>query len=97
IVNWTLSNNHIRIDFTITAAELPGQEDIEKGFTDIVNNNPDALTQRQPEILFTYLKGKSVQMQFLFWCKDVAKMDEAKNEVSRQVYDLLQQKGINIL
>ncbi|MEP6746434.1 MAG: mechanosensitive ion channel domain-containing protein [Bacteroidota bacterium] len=97
IVNWTLSNNHIRIDFTITVDALPDPADIEKAFTDIVNKNPHALTQRQPEILFNYLKGKAVQMLFLCWCKDVATMESTKSEVSREVYSMLQQKGINIV
>ena len=97
IVNWTLSNNHIRIELPVVVEGLPNPEDIKNGFADILKDNPNVLTQRQPEVLFTYLKGKTVQMVFSFWCKDVAKLDTAKSDVSKSVYGLLQEKGINIV
>lgn len=97
IVNWTLSNNHIRIELPVTVDGLPDPEEIKKGFADILKDNPNVLSQRQPEILFTYLKGKTVQMIFSFWCKDVSKLDIAKSDVSQDVYHLLQEKGINII
>ena len=97
IVNWTLSNNHIRIELPVVVEGLPDPEDIKKGFADIIKDNPNVLTQRQPEVLFTYLNGKTVQMIFSFWCKDVSKLDIAKSDVSKAVHGLLQEKGINIV
>jgi len=97
IVNWTLSNNHIRIELPVTVEGLPDPEVIKSGFAEILEKDPNVLTQRQPEVLFTYLKGKTVQMVFSFWCKDVAKLDIAKSEVSKGIYSLLQEKGINIV
>jgi small-conductance mechanosensitive channel len=97
IVNWTLSNNHIRIELPVVVEGLPDPEDIKKGFADIIKDNPNVLTQRQPEVLFTYLNGKNVQMVFSFWCKDVSKLDIAKSDVSKAVHGLLQEKGINIV
>ena len=97
IVNWTLSNNHIRIELPVVVEGLPDPEDIKKGFADIIKDNPNILTQRQPEVLFTYLKGKTVEMIFSFWCKDVSKLDIAKSDVSKAVHGLLQEKGINIV
>jgi len=97
IVNWTLSNNHIRIELPVTVEGLPDPQVIKDGFAEILAKDSNVLTQRQPEVLFTYLKGKTVQMVFSFWCKDVAKLDIAKSEVSKAVYGLLQEKGINIV
>ncbi|MEO5591537.1 MAG: mechanosensitive ion channel domain-containing protein [Chitinophagaceae bacterium] len=97
IVNWTLSNNHIRIELPVIVEGLPDPEDIKQGFADIIKDNPNVLTQRQPEVLFTYLKGKTVQMVFSFWCKDVSKVDIAKSDVGKAVYGFLQEKGINIV
>ncbi len=97
IVNWTLSNNHIRVEFSFVTDNVPDPEAIKKGFIDIVHDNPYILQQRPPEVLFTYMKGKTVQLLFSFWCKDVAKLDTAKSEVSKAVYSLLLEKGINIV
>lgn len=96
IVNWTLSNNHVRVELPVVADSLPNPEEIRKGFAEILKDNPYVLTQRQPEVLFTYLKGKSVQMIFSFWCRDISKLDIAKSDVSKAVYGLLHEKGIEI-
>ncbi|MEO5681858.1 MAG: mechanosensitive ion channel domain-containing protein [Chitinophagaceae bacterium] len=97
IVNWTLSNNHIRVELPFVADGLPDPEDMRKGFIDILRDNPNVLSQRPPEIMFTYLKGKTVQMIFSFWCKDVAKLDSTKSDVSKAVHGMLEQKGVNII
>ncbi|MEP7280188.1 MAG: mechanosensitive ion channel domain-containing protein, partial [Bacteroidota bacterium] len=97
IVNWTLSNNHARIEFPILVDAVPDPEDISKHFIDIVGKNANALVQRPPEVLFTNMKGKTMQLLFLFWCKDVTRLEATKSEVGGEVYALLQQKGINIL
>ncbi|MES1225129.1 MAG: mechanosensitive ion channel protein, partial [Bacteroidota bacterium] len=97
IVNWTLSNNHIRVELPVVVDALPDPETIKQGFADIIKDNQDVLPQRSPEVLFTYLKGKTVQVVFSFWCKDVSKADIAKSGISKAVYDLLQEKGINII
>ncbi|MEO6313332.1 MAG: mechanosensitive ion channel domain-containing protein [Chitinophagaceae bacterium] len=97
IVNWTLSNNHIRIELPLIVDGLPDPAAIKTAFADILKDNELVLTQRQPEVLFTYLKGKTVQMVFSFWCKDVSKLDTVKSDVSKAVYGLLQEKGIDII
>lgn len=97
IVNWTLSNNHIRVELPVVVEGHPDPEEIKKGFADILKDNANVLSQRQPEVLFTYLKGKTVEMVFSFWCKDVSRLDVAKSDVSKAVYGLLHEKGIAIV
>ncbi len=76
---------------------MPDPETIKQGFNEIMSNNVNVLAQREPDILFTYAKGKTVQMLFSFWCKDVAKLDITKSEVSKELYAFLHEKGINVL
>jgi small-conductance mechanosensitive channel len=97
IVNWTLSNNHIRAEFSIMADSFPDYDEIKKGFIEIIKGNSSVVSQRTPEVLFTYLKGKTVEITFMFWCRDVTVVDVAKSRVTKQVYALLEQKGINIV
>ncbi|HTL10564.1 MAG TPA: mechanosensitive ion channel domain-containing protein [Chitinophagaceae bacterium] len=97
IVNWTLSNNHIRVELPVLVEGLEDPEEIKKAFIDIAKNNPNILPQRPPELLYTYGKGKTVQLLFSFWCKDVSKLDSTRSDVSRAVYGLLHEKNINIV
>lgn len=97
IVNWTLSNSNVRTELSITADNINDEEEIRKKFDDMLRDNKDILFQRQPEVFFTYMKGKTVQMLFSFWCKDINRLDITKSEVSKAVYAYLQEKGINIV
>jgi len=97
IVNWTLSNNNIRGEVIFMTDAMPDPDEIKKGFIEITSKHPDIMSQRQPEILFTYVKAKSVQLLFLFWCKDVTRLDITRSEISKEVFSLLQEKGVNII
>jgi potassium-dependent mechanosensitive channel len=97
IVNWTLSNNHIRIEFPIVVDKFPDQEHLKNDFKTIIQSIPNALTQKEPDIVLTNISGKSVTVLFIFWCKDVTKLESTRSEVSTAVYHMLQEKGINVI
>jgi potassium efflux system protein len=97
IVNWTLSNSNVRAELVIMSDNIKNEDEIKNGFIDVVRDNKDVLFQRTPEVLFSYMKGTTVQMIFSYWCKDISRRDITKSEVSKAIYAFLQEKGINII
>ena len=97
ITNWTLSNNNIRAEISITTDRFPDYDEIKKGFIEIIKENNNIVSQRPPEVLFTYQKGKTVQITFMFWCKDVTVVEVAKSRVTKQLYAFLQEKEVNFV
>lgn len=97
IVNWTLSNNYKRIDVAFTIDKLIFSEDIRTDVAQIVQSLPDALLQKEPEILINNVTSQSTQLKIFFWCKDIAKTEYARSEAYGAIYKYLEGKGIKIL
>ena len=97
IVNWTLSNNYKRVDVGFTIDKLIFSEDIRAHVAQIVQSLPDALPQKEPEILINNVTSQSTQLKIFFWCKDIAKTEYARSEAYGAIYKYLEGKGIKIL
>jgi potassium efflux system protein len=97
IVNWTLSNNHIRIELPVVVDTIPDQQQLKNDFKTIIQPIPNILIQKEPEVMLTDITGKSVTVLFSFWCKDVTKLESTRSQVSTAVYQMLREKGINII
>ena len=97
IVNWTLSNNNIRIELSFTLDKLIVTEDIMPVIKEIMQASPDVLTQKEPEIFINTITSQSTQLKIYFWCKDVTKTELARSEVYSSFYKKLEEKGIKIL
>jgi potassium efflux system protein len=97
IVNWTLSNNNIRIEVSFTVDKLVSPEDIRKAIIEIIRISPDVLTQKEPEVFIDTVTSQSTQLKIYFWCKDVTKTELARSEVYTAISKHLEEKGIQIL
>jgi potassium-dependent mechanosensitive channel len=97
IVNWTLSNNNIRIDISFTVDKMILADEIRGAMKDIIGASPDMLSQKDPEVFVSAITSQSTQLKIYFWCKDVTKMELARSEVYSSVYKHLEEKGIKIL
>ena len=97
IVNWTLSNNNIRIELSFTIDKLISSEDIRPAIVEIIHSSPDVLTQKEPEVFINTITSQSTQLKIYFWCKDVTNTELARSEVYTAVSKHLEEKGIKIL
>jgi len=97
IVNWTLSNNNIRVEVSFTVDKLVSSEDIRQAITEIIQSYPDVMTQKEPEVFINTITSQSTQLKIYFWCKDVTKTEQARSEVYTSIYKHLEAKGIKIL
>ncbi|HEY4108090.1 mechanosensitive ion channel family protein [Puia sp.] len=95
IVNWTLSNNHVRLalSFTIEKPTHPGALD-PKAIRDVVKKHPNVLDRRDPEVMINTLTSKTEELKVYFWIKDITKTPYTTGEIRTSIYQLLDQKGI---
>jgi potassium-dependent mechanosensitive channel len=96
IVNWTLSNNNIRLEISFTVDRLMMVEDIRPEIKEIIQASSEVLSQREPEILINNVTSQSTQLKIYFWCKDVAKTELARSEIYASIWKYLEGKGIKI-
>lgn len=95
IVNWTLSNNYVRVSLSFNIDKLPDADAMQKEIADIIKANPNSLTRREPEVLISSITAKSYQVKVLFWCNDISKSDITAAEVRTAIYHYFDSKEIN--
>ncbi len=97
IVNWTLSNNQIRAAITVSVEDLPNEEEVRNDVVAFIQANENVVKTKAPEMMVNNISSKSIQLSFLFWCIDVNKVDAAKSDISKAIFDYLRKKNINIV
>jgi small-conductance mechanosensitive channel len=97
IVNWTLSNSHVRatLTFTIDKPTDPSAIDM-AGIREIIRSNPNVLESRDPEIVLNTITSKSMEVKVFFWCKDIGKVTLTSGEIRTAIYEHLAKKGITV-
>lgn len=95
IVNWTLSNNHVRIALSFTIEKPAKPEAIEPGaIKEIVRHHPNVLDRRDPEVIINAVSSKTEEIRVYFWIKDVTKAGYTTGELKTSIYHHLDEKGI---
>ena len=96
-VNWSLSDNHIRVELTFNVDKLIDPDDMSATIMEIIKSSPDVLAQKEPEVFINTITSQSTQLKIYFWCKEVTKKETARSEVYSAIYQHLLEKGIKIL
>lgn len=98
IVNWTLSNNNVRMSLSFTIDKPQNPEAIQPdAIKDIVRSNPLVFAGRQPDVLVNILNSKSTEIRVLFWGNDISKTTLTTAQVRAAIYNYLDHQGINVL
>ena len=98
IINWTLSNNHIRESLTFSMEKSDRSNDITPdAIKDIVLKNENVIQEKAPEITITNLNSKNIELKILFWTKDFNKSAASAESIKAAVYQYLESKGIVVL
>ena len=93
IVNWTLSNNHVRLALSFTIEKPADPVDL-KGIKEVVRTHPNVLDRREPEVMINTLTSKSEELKVYFWIKDITKTAYTTGEIRTSIYHYLDEKGI---
>ncbi len=63
----------------------------------MIKSSDNVVKSREPDMLVNTMTSKSIQLSFLFWCVDVTKVDDAKSDISKSIFDYLRSKDIIIV
>ncbi|HEX3934045.1 MAG TPA: mechanosensitive ion channel domain-containing protein, partial [Puia sp.] len=95
IVNWTLSNNHVRIALTFTIEKPADPAAIDQeAIKELVRKHPNVLDRRDPEVLINTVSSKAEELRVYFWIKDITKTAYTTGEIRTSIYQLLDSKGL---
>ncbi|WP_158267052.1 mechanosensitive ion channel family protein [Chitinophaga niastensis] len=96
IVNWTLSNNHVRAMLTFTIDRTEHTADIPSDIKEIIRANPNVLARKEPEIVMSTINAKSLEMKVYFWSRDISQNDLTSSEIRSAIYSYFEQKGLEV-
>lgn len=98
IVNWTLSNNHVRLAISFNI-EKPANPDAIKpdAIKEIVKGNSNVLSHREPQILLNAINSKTSELRVYFWINDVTRTPYTSGELRTSIYRHLDQQGVTVL
>jgi potassium-dependent mechanosensitive channel len=95
IVNWTLSNNNVRIALTFTIEKPADPAAIDQeAIKELVRKHPNVLDRREPEVILNAVSSKADELRVYFWIKDITKTAYTTGEIRTSIYQLLDQKGL---
>lgn len=96
IVNWTHSNNQIRLEMELSVSGSNDMEHVAGTIKKAIQGSRYVFNSREPQILFTKVNEDGFDLRAFFWCADVFKSEEAKSEVLILLHEQLNSAGLLI-
>ncbi|QXU42309.1 mechanosensitive ion channel family protein [Pedobacter sp. D749] len=97
IINWTLSNNLMRVNISLSIAKPFNTTDVVNLIREIIGENDNVFISKEPVIMISPVSKLNSKINIYFWCKDISKADLTKSMINAQIFESFEQKGIEIL
>jgi potassium efflux system protein len=97
IINWTLSNNQMRIDITLTIAKPFNSTDVVNKIRDIITKNENVFVNKAPVIMISPVNKVSSKIRIYFWCKNISSSDLTRNIIIAQIFEELEDQEIEMV
>ncbi|OON70517.1 hypothetical protein B0919_00350 [Hymenobacter sp. CRA2] len=96
VINWTLSNNHIRTELNLKLAPGTDLDTAKQLITDEILANPNTLQKVAPEILLSSVTGQVYELKVLFWINNIRQEQVLKSEILAGISRRFTQAGIKL-
>ncbi len=95
VVNWTLSNNHVRMVQTIkvNAEYLQQAKDL---ILQELKNNANVLHESDPEILIESITENVIELNIIFWIINIHNSQSIKSEILNNIYQLFKTNNVKL-
>ncbi|MDJ1484608.1 mechanosensitive ion channel [Cytophagaceae bacterium YF14B1] len=97
VVNWTLNNNHVRIEMIFKVGTGVDLETVKSYLQEEIMKNPNILSTTPPDILLSGISEKSFEIKVLFWISNIRKEQVIKSEILTSVYKRFVEQSVPII
>jgi potassium efflux system protein len=94
VINWTLSNNHMRVSLDLKLAATNELEQAKQLISEEVLSNRNTLAQVAPEILLRGINGQVYDLQVQFWINNIRHEQLLKSEILAAIHQRFNKEGI---
>lgn len=96
LVNWTLSDQHRRVELPVGVAYGNRPSDVVVVLKRVLDREDRILREPQPMVFFRGFGSSSLDFELRFWARDYVTYLALASDVAAAVYDELEQAGIAI-
>ena len=100
VINWTRTNDHVRVDLVLKVA--PGadlESDLQTAREQIqqeIQASPYTLQSLAPEILLSSINGQLYELKVLFWITNIRQEQLTKSEILAGIYRRFTAQGLQL-
>jgi small-conductance mechanosensitive channel len=97
IINWTLSNNQMRVDIALSIKKPFNSTEVVNQIREIITTNDNVFVNKEPVIMISPVSKLSSNIKVYFWCKRIAQADLTRSLVVAKIFEVLEEKEIEII
>jgi small-conductance mechanosensitive channel len=96
LTNWTLSNNHIRLELEIGISPMEEHPAAKEAILKTLQAHPHVMQKMPVEILFSNISSEQCTLLVHCWIANIANEHTVRSELLFNVYEALKEKGITM-
>ncbi|MDO7876123.1 mechanosensitive ion channel [Hymenobacter sp. ASUV-10] len=96
VINWTLSNNHIRVELTLKVDPGADLSAVRQLIEQEIKASTNTLHNSPPEILLNSVNTKVYELKVLFWITNIRQEQMVKSEILAGIHQRFTQQGIEL-
>jgi potassium efflux system protein len=96
VINWTLSNNHIRVELTLKVDPSVDLGAVRQFIEQEIKASANTLHNAAPEILLNAVNSKLYELKVLFWITNIRQEQMVKSEILARIHQRFTQQGIEL-
>jgi potassium efflux system protein len=97
IINWTLTNNQMRVIIEFAVAKPFPKDEVVTLIEEAIAANDNIFMGKEPKILLSPKSKTSVNVKIYFWCKDISQAESTRSTINAAIFDELDERGIEIV
>jgi small-conductance mechanosensitive channel len=96
LTNWTLTNDHIRIELPVTISPTEKLPIAQEAILQTIQAHAQVMHKMPADILFTHVNDKECGLRVLCWISNIANEHKVKSELTLQLYQALKAAGVEV-
>jgi len=97
IINWTLTNNQMRIKLEFVLNKPFSRDEVEDLIKSTIAADDNIMVSKEARIIISPKTKTSSTVSIYFWCKDISLAERTSSSINATIYEALEAKGIEVL
>lgn len=97
IINWTLTNNQMRVAIEFAISKPFDRDELIGLFKEAIMINDNIFVNKEPKVIISPKNKTSSNVKIYFWCKDISQAESTKSSIGAMIFDELEGIGVEVL